>query len=101
MAEPRSRAERLAANQAEKREANEHLGAGTSNLLLFFCECSETLCAGFVHLTQAEYDRIHANPMQFVLVAGHEDETVEAIVDHGKDYVVAHKFEGARDIVKR
>jgi hypothetical protein len=95
-----SRAERLAANEAELRGVNERLPeASASAKPLFFCECSETLCGEFVHLSQDEFTEIHRDVMQFVVAPGHAKPDIETVVREGDGYHVVRKSEDVRHVV--
>jgi hypothetical protein len=100
METPKRRAERLAANEAELREVNERLPqGGVSAKPLFFCECSETLCGEFVHLSQDEFADIHRDVMRFVVAPGHAKPDIETVVREGDGYHVVRKSEDVRHVV--
>lgn len=95
-----SRAERLAANEAELREVNQGLPAATGQARPpFFCECSETLCGEFVRLSQDEFADIHRDTMQFVVAPGHAKPDIETVVRKADGYHVVRKCEDVRHVV--
>jgi hypothetical protein len=95
-----SREERLAANEAELRGVNERLPDATGQSKpLFFCECSETLCGEFVHLSQDDFASIHRDAMQFVVAPGHAKPDIETVVREADGYHVVRKAEGVRHVV--
>jgi hypothetical protein len=100
MEAPMTRAERLAANEAELREVNKALPEATGQAKpLFFCECSETLCGEFVHLSEHEFADIHRDAMQFVVAPGHAKPDIENVVREGDGYHVVRKDEEVRHVV--
>lgn len=98
------RAERVAHNEEVFRRANERLrddwrrlGMGEDDLGLFLCECGDVSCKQPVRVQLADYERVRADADAFLLVPGHEDHTVESIVDNplveNRDVVIVHKRE--------
>ncbi len=57
----------------------------------FFCECSDLACRGRIQVTPARYDEIHRDPHLFFVLAGHELETIESVVDTWRDYLIVRK----------
>jgi hypothetical protein len=45
-------------------------------------------------LTIDDYERIHGDPTQFVVVPGHEEPSVEDVVEQDEEYAVVRKKEG-------
>lgn len=60
----------------------------------FLCECGAIDCSERIPLTLDDYERIHADPAQFVIVEGHEEPSVEDVVERHGDYAVVRKREG-------
>lgn len=96
------RARRLAENEALFRAVNESIGAiavghrTDEHVYEFLCECSKPECFGRIELTVPEYERVRRKAEHFALVAGHEDLTVERVVERHGRYVIVEKFgEGA------
>ncbi len=93
---------KIASNESLLREANEAIQRGLwpgdeDKLVRFRCECAEVECNQVVELTMAEYERIRTNPRWFILVAGHQHESVEKVVERAEGYVVVQKEgEGGR-----
>jgi hypothetical protein len=92
--------ERLAANQATFREANERIEAAAADMELsepvpFICECASRECTEIVHLTLAEYEDVRARPRRFFNVPGHEVLSVEAgagvVAERTSRYVLVDK----------
>jgi hypothetical protein len=80
------REERLALNEVAFRDVNERVAArveevaGTHATFNVLCECSKTDCALRISITPAEYESIHADATQFIVVAGHASPGIEDIV---------------------
>lgn len=87
--------ERLARNQALFREVNERLlelaDGEPDRRLDFLCECSHNDCAATIELTLTEYERVRRRPTLFVLVAGHDIDEIEDVVEEHPTFVVVQK----------
>ena len=59
--------------------------------LHFYCECSNVNCVDRVEVTLHEYNKIHKNRDQFVVLPGHEIKRVEHVVREESGYVVVRK----------
>ena len=57
----------------------------------FVCECDQTDCGHAVMLGLDEYEQAVKPPDQFVVRPGHEDPSVERIVDQRDGYVIVSK----------
>ena len=90
------RERRLAENEAYFREINERLeeqvkrlsGNVTFNIL---CECASLTCAARLTVTPAEYEAIHGDPRQFIVVTGHANAEIEETVMRTATYDVVRK----------
>jgi hypothetical protein len=85
--------QRVAMNEATFRKVNEgmEVGQDPGGLLTFICECGRMGCHELLELTRAEYEGIRANPRRFAVLAGHEIEDVEKIVERHDRYLVVEK----------
>jgi hypothetical protein len=100
------RAKRLAQNESLFREVNERVeeiasGFADRNeedrLIGFVCECGRGDCTKSIDLTRAEYEFVRSNPLRFLVLAGHEDDSVERVVERTERFLVVVKLgEGAR-----
>jgi hypothetical protein len=90
--DPQSK-QRLAMNEATFRKVNEgmEVGQDPGGLLTFICECGRLGCNRLVELTRAEYEGVRANPRRFAVLAGHEIEDVERVVERHDRYLVVEK----------
>ena len=94
MNDPRAR--RAAQNEATSRSVNESIdeeradepGPGPR---WFVCECSDPECAELVDVGAVKYHEVRESPDRFVVVPGHEDPTIEAIVETHGEYLVVEK----------
>jgi hypothetical protein len=92
-----AREERLARNETLFRSVNERIEeAATSDqadqhLFEFFCECSNVDCTLLVRMTVREYERVRADPRQFLVAPGHELPEIESIVARTDAYQVVIK----------
>ena len=59
------------------------------------CECGDITCVAAIMIHPAVYARTRNDSTLFILVPGHEDATVEVVVeDHEAGYVVVRKHPG-------
>ena len=98
------RARRLAKNEVFFREANEqlereqHRGEGTFDC---FCECSRGGCVQRLKLLITEYEQVRARSDHFVVAHGHEDPSIEMVVESLPAYVVVKKFGDAGEVARQ
>ena len=94
--------ERVAKNEALFREVNERVKQISepflrirddedAALVEFVCECGREGCYEKVSLLLDEYEGVRARATQFVLVPGHETESVERVVRENRRYAVVEK----------
>jgi hypothetical protein len=98
--------ERLGANEALYRDANEGIERGLwpgegDRRVPFRCECAYLDCGETVALTGAEYERVRANPRRFIVTAGHEIPRAESVVERHADYLVVEKFGAAGAVAEQ
>jgi len=100
---------RKAANEAVFREINEqirtlqHASAVVyDEPLQIVCECDRLDCAERLAIPLALYERTRADATLFFVIPGHEDDTVEEVVDTGGGYLIVRKRAGdARDVAEQ
>jgi hypothetical protein len=90
-----SEAEKIARTESLFREVNERIaetaerfGADESS---FVCECADPTCTHRVHASLDEYERVRDHGATFMLVPGHEDRRVEAVVDTERGHAIVEK----------
>jgi muramoyltetrapeptide carboxypeptidase LdcA involved in peptidoglycan recycling len=96
------REERIGRNEALFRVVNERLedlnqafSVVDDDGFEIVCECGDGACIEQIMIPAAEYSRIRSDPTLFILVHGHEDVTVEAVVEDERDaYLVVRKRPG-------
>ena len=101
------REERIAKNETVFRAANREIehaeqeeGGGTHRPIEVLCECGRPGCTGLISLTIAQYNDVHSEADRFVVVRGHENPTIETVVEERADYLVVDKFGEAEEIAK-
>ena len=57
----------------------------------FYCECSDLDCIADISITAGEYEAIHAHPHRFVVLPGHTQLDIEAVVAQQPAYVIVQK----------
>jgi hypothetical protein len=91
------RERRLAANEAMFREVNERVedmtktfdsDTGTFEIV---CECGDTACTERLSVPTSVYERVRSDDTHFLLRPGHEDTTVERVIETLDSYVVVEK----------
>lgn len=58
----------------------------------FYCECSYMECRERIRLTPEEYEKLHGNKKQFIVLDGHELLSIEKIIEKRDGYNVIEKF---------
>ena len=100
------RESRLAANEVAFREVNERVAeqieevAGAHATFNVLCECSSTSCALRIAVTPAEYEAVHADATQFIVVPGHASPGIEDIVNATDRYEIVRKRGDAADVAR-
>jgi hypothetical protein len=69
----------------------EEAGSAEDDRVPFVCECDDPSCAHAVVMRLDEYEQAVKPPDQFVVRPGHEDPTVERIVEQHGGYVIVSK----------
>ena len=77
-------------------ELNEIFAAVVDVEFEIVCECGDLGCVQHIVIPEAEYARVRADPSLFILSPGHEDETMETVVDDDRStgYLVVRKHRG-------
>lgn len=99
-------AERAARNEEAFRGINARIEEGTRQHDVdaptpFHCECDDAACVEKIEIRPSDYERIVADRYRFVLIPGHEDPSVERVVERHDLYVVAEKIGPAREQIER
>jgi hypothetical protein len=92
-------AERIKANNARFREANERIRDTADTVgaqmerIPFLCECPVEDCVEILHLTALEYGAVREDPSHFMTAVGHEGSELEVadVVSRNDGYIVVEK----------
>jgi hypothetical protein len=92
---------RKTANELVFREVNERIEGLQQRYaitdrepLQIVCECDRLECALVLTVAIDAYERVRADGRCFFVAVGHEDTSVEDIMDSGGDYLVVRKRPG-------
>ena len=55
------------------------------------CECANTACVGTIRIHTDEFSRVEREDGTFLVLPGHEDESVEKVVERREGYSVVSK----------
>jgi hypothetical protein len=99
-------AERAARNEEIFRDVNTRIeeGAemhGVAGAVPYHCECGRSSCFETIELHPPEYERIAGERYRFLVARGHEDETIEVVVEPHERYLVVEKVGEAREQLDR
>jgi hypothetical protein len=99
-----NRDELAAANEAVHRDVNEAIERGRwpaeHQAISFRCECGRAGCTDLIELTRDEYEHVRSSGRRFALVAGHEDPSVEDVVETHPGYAVVQKRGQAGEVAE-
>ena len=91
------RERRLGLNEAMFREVNERVedvnkafGSITGQFDIF-CECGDTACMERISVPREVYERVRSESTHFLLQVGHEDPTVERMIENHETFVIVEK----------
>jgi hypothetical protein len=89
--------ERYVRNEWLFREVNERIAEVNEKFEVegeteFLCECAQQTCFETLLLTRAQYEGVRAEGRRFVLVAGHEEGSLERVVQREPDFLVVEKI---------
>ena len=89
--------ERAGRNEAIFREVNENiaklegrLDSGSESLPVI-CECDQADCAAQFEIPLIEYENVRRHPNWFIVVRGHEQPSIEQVIEQGEEYVIVEK----------
>ena len=56
------------------------------------CECGDETCSDYeIRVPFSVYERVRSNSKQFLLVLGHDDPTVERVIERLKGFEIVEK----------
>ena len=92
---------RKAANEAVFREVNERIttlqhrfAQAEHEPLNIVCECDRLNCADQLSVPLETYEKVRGDATLFFVHPGHEDDTIEDVIDTGGNYIVVRKHAG-------
>ena len=99
-------AERKALNEGTFRDSNEIIekraveiiGVDDGDFVPFLCECPQMECKEIALLTLKEYEHVRAGSRQGLAVLGHEDLSVETVLERNDRFVLTEKFGRAGEV---
>jgi hypothetical protein len=97
MEEPADRASRAAQNELVFRAVNEQIVKMTDRFraqladIDIVCECADPSCVGTIRINTDEFAKIERRDATFLVLSGHEDESVERVVERRDGYIVVFK----------
>ena len=90
---------RAGMNQCLFREVNERIEdlQTPSSFLEFVCECEKKECTEKIGLSLEEYEHIRSDSNRFFVLPGHDEPTLDEVVESNDRYLVVSKLgAGAR-----
>jgi hypothetical protein len=94
-------AERAARNEEIFRSVNERIEAGVerhgvASAVPYHCECRDVSCFQTVALMPSDYEHVLHEHYRFIVIPGHEDETIERVIERHQAHLVVEKIGEAR-----
>ena len=99
------RERRVGLNEALFRQVNERLDDLNEALgwvggrMQVVCECGDATCIERISMSPEEYEQVRSDTTTFALVEGHDDPTVETVVERRHEFVVVRKHSGVPEQV--
>ena len=92
-----TRAERQGRNESLFREVNERIAEVNQTFQVegrseFLCECSREECRDPVWISIDEYEGVRRESTRFFVLPGHEDQSVERVIERNERYLVVEKI---------
>jgi hypothetical protein len=97
MGAPSEREQRAAQNELVFRAVNEQILKMTDRFreqladIDVVCECANAACVGTIRINADEFAKIQRDTATFFVLPGHEDESVERVVERHEAYVLVWK----------
>jgi hypothetical protein len=67
---------------------------------VFICECSSRGCLARLAVSNDVYERVRDQPDRFIVKPGHEDSSVEVVVERHPDFYVIQKLGAAGEVAR-
>lgn len=85
----------MAQTESLFRDVNERIATAAgqfgSDEAQFFCECADPTCVERVEVPLEVYEGVRAEPTTFILANGHEEGTIEKIVEERRRFQIVEK----------
>jgi hypothetical protein len=88
--------ERFVRNEWLFREVNERISAVNEDFDVdghseFLCECGRQTCLETLQLSRSDYERVRTEGDRFIVRPGHEDTSVERVIERHDGFVIVAK----------
>jgi len=99
--------QRAARNESLFREVNENIArleeryGGSATQPVFICECSNDSCTEHVAVDEETYRRVREHPRRFLVLPGHVDDLVEAVIETTAEYLIVEKTGAAGNVAEQ
>lgn len=92
---------RAASAEVNGRRVNEAIERGTESAreAVFVCECGNLGCTATVELTIPAYEGVRSSFDRFLVIPGHEIESVEDVIERHDGYLVVAKRDGQAVVI--
>jgi hypothetical protein len=85
----------MARTESAFREVNEAIAKTAvrfeSDEADFVCECADPTCANRITADLDDYEQVRAEPTTFIVAPGHDEPSIERVVDRHGEYEVVQK----------
>jgi hypothetical protein len=96
---------KMARTESAFREVNEAIARTAARFQSeeadFVCECADPECADLITAELEDYDEVRREANRFIVASGHEEPTVERVVDRARGYAVVEKFRPTMERIVR
>jgi hypothetical protein len=86
---------RIAKTESFFRNVNERIAESAerfgSQEAEFVCECHDQSCVDRIEVPLTDYEAVRENPTRFILLPGHENQSIEQIVERRPRYRIVQK----------
>jgi hypothetical protein len=87
---------KMARTESAFREVNEAIATTAARFDAeetdFVCECADPECAHRLNAELDDYEEVRSEPTRFLLAPGHEEPTIERVVERAGEYNIVEKF---------
>ena len=92
--------------QAFYRDVNERIatisrGFDAAGRLEILCECGAATCTRRVQIENDDYEAVRGRPTHFAVLDGHQDQSVEHVIQQRDGYLVVANYGAAATVARR